>query len=287
MSVPKLAETAVQRFTELDPFPQPPLIKTRYPVVLMHGFGMLASLRRQGHLHSEAMHLRLSGVTAYAPNVAPYNTVPIRSAMWEKRLEHILEETGADKLNLVAHSVGGLDARYMISQEGFHEVVASLTTISTPHRGSAIAEIMLDQPEQLRAVAADLVDWFGATTLEDATSNVLRALTELTPEYMVESFNPAYSDHPSVRYWSYGGGAGKGTDVPMNPLLRPLNAALYRREGINDGYVSIRSARWGEFMEVLKADHAHQVGIHYAPNSAFDADEFYLSLARRLSEEGL
>ena len=287
MPVFDFTEAAVQHFTELEPFPQPPLVRTRYPVVMMHGFGMLASLRRKGHLHAEAMHLRLHGVLAYAPNVAPYNTVVARSAMWEKRLEHVLKETGAAKLNLIAHSMGGLDARHLISQKGLHNAVASLTTISTPHRGSRVANIMLKQPALLRETAADLINWFGATTLAESTSDVLKALSELTPKHLETSFNPENPDHPDVRYWSYAGAAGQGTDVPVNPFLRLLNRALYKREGPNDGFVSVQSARWGHFMRTVPADHAQQVGLRNLASGPFDANAFYLSIARHLGEEGL
>ena len=75
----KSRENPLRRLVGLDPLPQPPLIRTRHPVVLMHGFGMLAGLRRLGHLHNEAMDLRSHGVPAYAPNVAPYNTVAVRA----------------------------------------------------------------------------------------------------------------------------------------------------------------------------------------------------------------
>ena len=287
MPVSNFTEAAVQRFTELDPFPQPPLVKVRYPVVMMHGFGMLASLRRKGHLHAEAMHLRLHGIPAYAPNVAPYNTVAARSTMWEERLKHVLEETGAEKLNLIAHSMGGLDARHLISQKGLHEVIASLTTISTPHRGSGIASLMLKQPTRLRETAADLINWFGATTLTESTSDVLQALSELTPVHMKSSFNPDHPNHPDVRYWSYAGAAGQGTEVPVNPFLRLLNRALHKREGPNDGFVSVQSAQWGRFMRTVPADHAQQVGLRNVASGPFDANDFYLSIARHLVEEGL
>ena len=102
------AETTIQKLLGVVPFPQPALISTRYPVVLMHGFGMLAALRRNGHLHEHAMHLRKYGITAYAPNVPPYNPVPVRASIWRQRIKYILEETKAEKVNIIAHSMGGL-----------------------------------------------------------------------------------------------------------------------------------------------------------------------------------
>lgn len=286
MAVPRLAETALQRLAGLEPFPQPPLIPLQSPLVLMHGFGMLAGLRRRGHLHEEAMHLRRRGVRAYAPNVAPYDTILGRAAQWEARLEYILEETKAEKVCLVAHSMGGLDARYLISRRGFHRHVHALVTVATPHHGSALAQFVLEQPERLRLWAADLVNWMGAAVLDDATADVLTALRELTPEHVTQHFNAATPDHPDVRYWSYAGQAGKGTALPINPFLRLFNTVLFAREGPNDGFVSVQSAQWGSYLGVVGADHTQQVGLPLPLRSAFSAATFYADVACMLAREG-
>ena len=284
--MPKFTESAIQRLTGLDAYPQPPLIPLRGPVMLMHGFGILASFQRGGHLHQEAMYLRERGIRAYAPNVAPYNSIRVRAAMWKQRIEHILDETQADGLSLIAHSMGGLDARYLITQLGFHEHVHSLVTVSTPHRGTPIAEVVLDQPDLVRDWLADLADYIGSRALEDSPSDALTAVSELTPEYMATTFNPSVPDHSSVQYWSYAGQAGKGTDVPLDPFFYVLNAITYKREGVNDGYVSVDSAKWGTFLGTIDADHARQIGIASSLGGAFDAKAFYADIARRLAQEG-
>ena len=282
----RLRDKALRKLAGLEAFPQPPLIRTRYPVVLMHGFGALAGMMRGGHLHEEALHLRLHGVIAYAPNVTSYNTVEARAAMWEERLQHILDETGAERLNLVAQSMGGLDARYLIHEKGFHETVATLVTVSTPHRGTAIAELLLDQPALFQRLGADLADWLGEAMLEDGHSNTRRALEELTPAYVADVFNPATPDHPDVQYWSFAGAAGKGTTIPVNPFMKVGNVLLYEREGLNDGLVSVESAKWGRFLGTFEADHAQQVGLNALSTATFDADAFYCDLARRLGDAG-
>ena len=283
----KFRENAFRRLVSLDPFPQPPLIRSRYPVVLMHGFGILAGLLRQGHLHDEAMDLRAHGVLAYAPNVAPYNTVSARAEMWQDRLTHILEETGAEQVNLIAQSMGGLDARYLISTLGRHDVVASLVTVATPHQGTVMAEILLKQPERLRQWAVDFANWMGTNVLEDATADALQALMELTPAHLRNTFNPAVPDHDSVRYWSYAACAGKGTKNLVNPFLKLSNTWIFEREGLNDGLVSVDSARWGHFLGILDADHSQQVGIQGLPGSKFDSKALYRSLVEMLAQEGL
>lgn len=283
----KTTETAIARLTKLTTFPQPQLIRTRYPVVLMHGFGSLASIRRKGHLHDEAMHLRSHGVLAYAPNVTPYNTVTVRSVMWKECLKAVLRETRADRLNLIAQSMGGLDARYLISRLGMARHVASLVTISTPHHGSSIAEFVLEQPQVVQEWTAAIANWMGTNTLPDSESDFATAVAELTPDHITRQFNPQTPDDPLVRYWSYAGQSGKGTNSTMNPFLRVLNGILYEREGLNDGFVSIESAKWGEFMGTIDADHAEEVGIRIVPGSGFDSHAFYTDVVRMLEREGL
>lgn len=278
--------SALQRITGLEPFPQPSIIPVQRPVVLMHGFGVGASFRRGGHLHSQALHLRSRGVRAIAPNVSPYNTVQARTAMWDDRLQHVLEDTNSDRLLIVAHSMGGLDARYLISKMNWHEAIDVLVTVSTPHRGSSIAQFILDQPESVREWLVDMADWVGSNILDDSSANIRQALTELTPEYVQNTFNEDVPDHPDVEYWSYGCQAGKGTDIPIDPVFRYLNRYLFEREGVNDGIVSVQSARWGKYQGTVNADHARQVGLSSRLAAPFDSNAFYARIVDKLAAEG-
>jgi triacylglycerol lipase len=239
------------------------------------------------------MHLRSRGVRAFAPNVAPYNTIEVRSEMWADRLDRIQDTTGADAVVLIAHSMGGLDARYMISEMGLHDRISALVTIATPHRGSSIASFIVEQPEIVRTRIMDLANWLGTHALEGSTSDAYQAISQLTPDYTQNTFNPSVPDHPSVRYWSVAGRAGKGTDVPMDPFLSWLNHLLYQREGTNDGFVSVDSAQWGHYLGTVDADHGRQVGLDgrvrdslIREEDGFDADAFYRSIAQMLADEG-
>ena len=278
--------STLKRISGLKPFPQPSIIATRRPVVLMHGFGIGASFRRGGHLHTEAMYLRSRGVRAVAPNVSPYDTVRARCQTWEQRFRQILEETGSNRLSLIAHSMGGLDARYLISKRGWHDTIDALVTIATPHRGSSVASLILNQPEAVRTWLAEMADWLGTHVLEDGSANIRQALRELTPSYVESTFNEDVPDHPDVDYWSYGCQAGEGTDIPIDPIFRYFNSYLFEEEGLNDGIVSVRSARWGEYLGTINADHARQVGMKSRLAASFDANAFYASIAQRLADHG-
>ncbi len=273
------------RHLKLESFPQPEFIFTRYPVVLLHGFGAFATVGRKGYLHHIAMHLRSHGIRAYAPNVDPYGTIETRALTWKRRIECILEETKADKVNLIAHSMGGLDARYLISELDGFAYVASLITFSTPHRGTALARYALERPEQLGNWLTGVMNWLGSIVYESGKPNAALTLSELTPEYVQEHFNPYVPDHPAVSYWSIGGRAGKGTDVPINPFLVMPNRLLYRYEGMNDGLVSVTSATWTNFLGVVEADHARQIGLGLK-RGMYNAEGYFTSLVQRLGEWG-
>lgn len=281
----KLTATALKRLAGLEPFPQPAFIRTRHPVVLMHGFGLLAFLARGGHLHEEAMHLRLRGIAAFAPNVTPYHVIPQRAAMWKDRIEVILSQTGAEKVNLIAHSMGGLDARYLISALDMADRVASLNTISTPHRGSSLALMALKQPERLRELVRNAANWVGENVME-VEADFHAALESLTPRAVTNGFNREVPDVDDVYYASWAGSAGKGALNSINPLFRPFNTWLYSREGVNDGIVSVTSATWGDFRGQIEADHLQQVGIDVLAGSSFSSKTFLLSLVTDLAERG-
>ena len=274
------------RELKLEAFPQPEVIRTRYPVVLMHGFGAFATVGRKGYLHHLAMHLRSHGVLAYAPNVDPYGTIETRAMVWKSRIERILDETGADKVNLIAHSMGGLDARYLIHALDGFSYIASLITLSTPHQGTALAQYALEKPEQLGNWLTGVMNWLGSLVYEEGKPNAAQTLSELTPAYIQETFNPSIPDHPAVQYWSIAGKAGKGTDIPVNPFLAMPNRLLYRLEGINDGLVSEQSAKWTNFLGTVEADHARQIGLGLQ-RGHYEAKGYFAALARMLAKNGL
>ena len=121
-------------------------------------------------------------------------------------------------------------------------------------------------------------DWMGRR-LSSAPPEAERALEQLTPSYMDSAFNPSVPDCPDLSYASWAGGAGIGTETPINPLLRMTNRVLFDAEGVNDGIVSVKSAHWTGFRGIIDADHGRQIGIK-AWNGSFEPDRF-ISLRER------
>ena len=279
------AQAVARRAVELTPMPQPALRPTRYPVVLMHGFGALANLMQGGVLHREAMHLRGRGVQAYAPHVNPYDTVAVRAQAWAERLAAVLDETGAERVNLVGFSSAGLDARWLAGR-GWADRIASLVTVSTPHRGTHLAGYVMSRPDRLRALAVGVMDFVGRAAYESAPPRSEAALAELAPDAVAARFPPDETV-PGVWCASYDSRAGKGTDVPMYAPLVVPNRILYGLAGVNDGIVPTASMAWGEALGTLDADHARQIGLALTPSARYDSCAFFEAHCERLRARGL
>lgn len=284
--IAKRAQALARGAVELAPMPQPPLRPTRYPVVLLHGFGAMANAMQGGILHAEAMTLRAHGIAAYAPHVNPYDTIDVRASAWARRLGLVLEETGSEKLNLIAFSSGGLDARVLATELGWADRIASLVTLSTPHRGTALADYVLDQPDRLRAFTVGVMDVLGRAAYEVAPPNAADGVSELRPASVSARFSP---DETIEGVWcaSFAGRAGKGTDVPMYPPLVVPNRILYGLAGLNDGIVPTDSMHWGENLGCIDADHARQIGLKVPGTRGHNSKDFFLALTERLRTRGL
>ena len=113
-------------------------MKTRYPIVLVHGLAMRDTFFMKSWGTIDRI-LRIQGYEVYKSQVDAFGTVKTNAAQQKEEILTVLRETGADKVNIIAHSKGGLDAKYMIRYLEMAPYVASLTTLWTPHAGSPIA----------------------------------------------------------------------------------------------------------------------------------------------------
>ncbi|MEM1270825.1 MAG: lipase, partial [Bacteroidota bacterium] len=229
-------------------------------------------------------HLRGRGINAHAPYVVPYATIAERAGMWKTHLDEIVANSASDHAHLIGFSMGGLDARYLISVLGAHQNVATLTTVATPHHGSPLASFVLSRPALLKNLIVGSMNRVGTYAFTEAASNAEAALHELTPEYLDETFNPAVPDHESVTYYSYAARAGRGTGIRLNPTMFISNWVAYAKAGINDGFVPIESAKWAGYQGIIDADHGELIGLSY-PGSTFDTHAFYARVAHLIGVE--
>ncbi len=248
----------------------------RHPVVFCHGMLAMTMLRMQipedtNYFYHLRPFLHERGIDALYPNVEPTGGVVERA----EQLRDLIRQWTDEPINIVAHSMGGLDARQLISHLGMADRVVSLTTVATPHRGTAVADWFCLNFRQ-RVPLLLTLEAFGINVdgFRDCRTEACRLFNERTP------------DSPNVRYYSY------TSSVPssrVSPLLRRAWNILSPIEGENDGLVSVRSARWGEVIGHLSVDHFAQTpdGLFVHPGEHFDAVNFYSHLIEDLAHRGL
>ncbi|HKJ46133.1 MAG TPA: alpha/beta fold hydrolase [Balneolales bacterium] len=267
-------------------FPQPNYIHIKYPILFCHGFGSLASLVKKSPMDEICMLYRSHGILSFAPNIVPYNTIKVRAEAWCHLIDELLEQTQADKINIIAHSMGGLDMRYAISEFNMSEKVSSLTTISTPHQGSSLAEWALSTPARVKVLLAELLNWVGNSMYPKIQSDVLSATSELTRDHVEEIFNRKIIDAGDVAYYSYSAAAGKGTKNSIGRILVPFNNHIYQEEGINDGFVSEQSGHWGKHLGKTNLSHIEQIKVNLAADRIPVWQKFWTGVALKLSSFG-
>ena len=218
----------------------PELCATKYPVVLVHGFAFRDTTGTIRYWGNTADYLKGYGARVYVRGGDAYGLISVNAEILKKNILQIIAETGAKKVNIIAHSRGGLESRYMISRLDMADSVASLTTVATPHRGSPVADLLINKMEK-ENVITDIID-FNAKILGDVQPESFNAGGELTTDSL-KVFNMENPDMPGVYYQSYAGAIGD--DFP-NPLWKKISKVITEKEGENDGLVSVKSAKWGK-----------------------------------------
>lgn len=276
----------LKRF-ELSEFPQPEPVLLNYPVLMCHGYGGFLTVVTPSAMHHCCMRLRGMGILAFAPNIVPYASIATRAEQWVSIIERLKKTYGFDKFNVVAHSMGGLDMRHAITHLGMDKSVASLTTIATPHRGTSLANLVLNTPEALKEKLADLVDWFGESIYPSLKSDTRAAVEQLTGEYVTGEFNPNTPDIEDVHYFSFSAAVGKGTKQPLNAIYRLQNQLIYQQDGLNDSFVPVQSAKWGTHIETLFLSHLEQIEMQVSKERRPMVEAFWKKLAENLKKNGL
>lgn len=247
-----------------------------FPIVLVHGiarFDILAVIIRDKlnlpangpgeqfeYFKGISSHLEANGFTVSAPNLAFAGSIDLCAEELKNHVNQVLQNTGSQKVHIIAHSMGGLDARHMIVDKGMADRVATLTTIGTPHHGTPVADRIAQPGGALLVQALDrVVDVDGFADLTTAAC---------------AQFNRRAEDAEAkngVAYQTYA--AWENLPDVFAPLVIPW-LIIREQEGRNDGLVSARSQQWsGELIAndgtrksivqqefPFPADHLNEIG---------------------------
>ncbi|CAH7688889.1 triacylglycerol lipase [Phakopsora pachyrhizi] len=259
--------------------------RPRFAIVLIHGLFGFDKIGFLEYWKGIKKSLDKVGVEVYIASVPATASIESRAI---KLQEFIEKHLSGRKVNLIGHSMGGLDCRYLISilkPKTFQ--VVSLTTITTPHRGCSFADYLC-------------LDIIGSKRLPILlkflkTINIPgggEAFEQLTIKNM-KDFNEVVIDDPNVSYYSYG--AYFKPDISR--FFRLSWYIVKKREGLNDGLVSIKSAAWGDYQGTLAGvHHLDVVGWTakvrslktrmFSERPAFDVTSFYLDVIEGIAYSG-
>src|SRR5262245_37720669 len=201
--------------------------KLRAPIVLVHGlFGFnevkFCGVKLASYFPEIPEYFREAGNRVLVAEVSPTKGVADRAAQLKSFID---KELPNEPMHILAHSMGGLDARYMISRLGMAERILTLTTLGTPHKGSSFADWAIRRLERLVKPVLELFD-FPHQAFYDLTTT------------KCQEFNEQVPDAPGVRYFSV---AGRHPNTGWQSRMSLLHQFVNQTEGPNDGIVSISS----------------------------------------------
>lgn len=261
---------------------------TKYPVLMVHGvfFRDFRYLNYWGRI-PEA--LQNNGARIFYGNHQSAAAVVQSGQEISDRILQIISETGCEKVNIIAHSKGGLDCRSALTNPEIAKHVATLTTVSTPHRGCEFADYLLDKiPKDEQDVVAGAYN-AALRRLGDPNPDFMSAVKNLTASFCKE-FNEHAADANGVYCQSIGTKLNKASGGRF-PLNFTYHLAHYF-DGANDGLVGEASFQWGEDYRLLTVkgnrgiSHGDMIDLNRENIEEFDVREFYVQLVADLKKRG-
>lgn len=267
---------------------QQKICQTKYPILLVHGV-FFRDFRYMNYWGRIPKQLEENGATVYYGQQQSAASVVECGKELADKIQEIVDKTGCAKVNIIAHSKGGLDSRYALTLPGVAEHVASVTTINTPHRGCEFADYLLSKiPESQKNLIADTYNT-ALRKLGDPAPNFLEAVGDLTAE-ACKRFNEQVMNVEGVYYQSVGSklNVASGGRFPLNFSYKLVK--LF--DGANDGLVGEDSFPWGERFEFLTVkgrrgiSHGDMIDLNRENFKGFDVREFFVGLVADLKQRG-
>jgi len=280
--------------------------KTRYPIVLAHGLAGFDELFGVfEYFFGIPDALRDRGATVFVTQVSAFNSTAARGEQLLDQVETIVAITGKPKVNLIGHSHGGLDVRYVASVRP--DLVASATSVASPHKGADLADV-LRANVQNGSFTEGILSFFaeslgtvlgllsGSTNPQDAvlaldalTTSGAAAFNAQHPQGVpTTSCGQGASSVNGVRYYSWSG-TGILTNVfDLSDPALALTALFYDLP--NDGLVDRCSAHLGSVIrDNYLQNHLDEVNQILGLVSIFESSPktLFRNHANRLKNAGL
>lgn len=281
--------------------------QTRHPIVLVHGLlGFDSLLGIYDYFYGLPGELRSGGARVYIANVSSSNYSEVRGEQLIRYLDQLKATYGHTKFNLIGHSHGGPTIRYVASVRP--DLVASITTIGSPHTGSAVADGLATVAPPGSLLERTLAGFVNALSVfieflsNDADpQNALGALASLNSAGAASFNNRHPQGRPTsacgqgaavvngIRYYSMGGTSVLTNILDASDAMLGASSLFFGFEQ-NDGLVGRCSSHWGV---VLRDDygwnHLDEVNQILGLRGLFASSpaSVYRAQANRLKSAGL
>lgn len=282
--------------------------QTRYPIVLSHGMLGWDSMLGIDYWYGIPQALRKDGATVYVTQVSQLDTSEARGEQLLEQVEEIVAISGKGKVNLFGHSHGGPTIRYVAAVRP--DLVASVTSIGAPHKGSALADFLRRIPEGSTGekVLSELVNAVGrminflSRSPISSPMNSLGSLESLNSEGAAR-FNALYPQGlpttacgegayqvNGVRYYSWSGTSPSTNLLDPSDLMMAVASKTFPKGEANDGMVGRCSSRLGMVIrDNYRMNHLDEVNQFFGLTSILETDPVtvYRQQANRLKNAGL
>ena len=263
---------------------------SKYPIVLAHGIVLKDVKFFKAFGHIETL-LRDNGYSVHTSQTDGFGSIENNAAQLKAQIEEIMQAEGVDKVNIIAHSKGGLDSRYMIDHLGMADHVASLTFLCTPHKGSKLATRLYALPRVLKYPLACYLH-AAYRIFGDKQPEVLKVCEQLryAPEGALETLDLTVPDatYEHIFMQSYSATMNKSTDDFVMGI--PLIFSRYFEKGApTDGMVSLESSQYANYRgDCIDGSVSHSEIVDFMVNKKKKEKiyAFYLALCEDLTKRG-
>ena len=258
-------------------------MKSKYPIILVHGVAVKDFLFFKAFGKIEKI-LKTEKYHVYTAATDAFGSIESNAAQLKAYIQKVLKEEQAQKVNLIAHSKGGLDAKYMIQHLCMEDKVASLTTLCTPHQGASLASTLLKLPKVLLYIIAFFIN-VGYRILGDKHPDSLKACQQLQrTAYLEDDFLHIYEKIYCQSYSSV-------LEKSREDFVMDVPLMLFKKfdQCPSDGLVSVESAKFANYKGLCMEEsvsHTEIIDLMTKKSKKEKIFSFYRQLCAELVEMG-
>jgi len=255
----------------------------KYPIVLVHGIIAHDRPSFNKFWGRIPVALRETGAKVFFGDTDAWGDIKSNAKILKTSIDKVLDETKSEKINIIAHSKGGLDSRYFICKYNYGDKIASLTTISTPHHGAELSDLIYRQRFLHSRIAKKALKLFGKL-YGDKNPALFKLNYQLTTKYM-KIFNGEILPDGRVYYQSIYSTMKNAFD---DLLFFHTYRYIKKVNGDNDGFVSESSAKWGDNITKIEGgiSHAEILDYNMRKISGINILDIYKNIVQGLCEKG-